>query len=58
MLIDVDALRTYLQDYCGTAVFGGFPVALLDLADIDRMTPEELCETAERLGVDLRRFEA
>ncbi len=23
--IDIDALRAYLLDYCGTAMFGGFP---------------------------------
>ena len=44
-LIDVDALRDYLLDYCGTAMLGGFPAALLDVADIERMS-----------GVDLRRF--
>lgn len=54
--IDVDALRAYLLDYCGTALFGGFPVALLDVADIERMDGEELCRKAEDLGVDLRRF--
>ncbi len=37
-LIDIDALRAYLLDYCGTAVFSGFPAALLDVADIERMS--------------------
>ena len=55
-LIDVDALRDYLLDYCGTAMFGGFPAALLDVADIERMSGEELCRKAEELGVDLRPF--
>lgn len=55
-LIDIDALRAYLLDYCGTALFGGFPAALLDAADIERMDGEELCRKAEDLGVDLRRF--
>lgn len=55
-LVDVDALRTYLLDYCGTALFGGFPAALLDVADIECMDGEELCRKAEDLGVDLRRF--
>ena len=36
MEIDVDALRDYLLDYCGTAVFAGFGPALLDVADIER----------------------
>lgn len=54
--IDIDALRAYLFDYCGTAMFSGFPVAVLDVADIERASGEELCRIAERLGVDLRRF--
>lgn len=56
-LIDVDELRYYLEDYCGTAVFSGFPAALLDVADIERMSGEELCRKAEELGVDLRKFD-
>lgn len=55
-LIDVDALRAYLLDYCGTAVLSGFPAALLDVADIERMGGEQLCRKAEELGIDLRRF--
>lgn len=57
MTIDVDALKAYLQDYYGTAMMGGFPVALLDLADLDSMSGHELCEFAEREGIDLRRFQ-
>ena len=57
-LIDVDALREYLQDYYGTAMFNGFSPALLDLADIERISDEVLCEKAEEMGIDLRRFEA
>lgn len=55
-LIDIDDLRDHLLDYCGTAMFSGFPAALLDVADIERMSAEELCRKAEELGVDLRRF--
>ena len=29
--IDVDKLRDYMTDYFGTAMFNGFPVAILDL---------------------------
>lgn len=55
--IDVDALRDYLKDYCGTAMFSGFPAALLDLSDIERMSGVELCRKAESMGIDLHRFE-
>ena len=54
--IDTDKLREYLEDYCGTAAFSGFPAALLDVADIGDMDGYELCEKAEDLGIDLERF--
>ncbi|MGI6221741.1 MAG: hypothetical protein ACOYIP_07770 [Coriobacteriales bacterium] len=54
--IDVDKLRAYLLDYCGTAMFSGFPAALIDVVDIQRADGIELCKIAERLGIDLRRF--
>ena len=55
--IDVDKLRAYLLDYCGTAMFSGFPAAFVDVIDIERADGKELCKIAERLGIDLRRFE-
>lgn len=54
--IDVDALREYMEDYCGTAMFNGFPATLLDLADIDSLDGHQLCQKAEELGIDLERF--
>lgn len=56
--VDVDALREYLLDYCGTATFSGFPVVVLDVVNIEQADGYELCQIAERLGIDLRRFEA
>lgn len=55
--IDIDALRDYMEDCCGTAMFNGFPPALMDLADVSSMSPYELCQKAEKEGVDLRCFE-
>lgn len=55
--IDVDALREYMEDYCGTAMFGGFPAAVLDLAQVESMDGYELCQKAESMGIDLRRFQ-
>ena len=49
---DEEALRERLMDECGTAMFGGFPAALLDVADIESALSDELLEMAERLGVD------
>ncbi|MDO4503063.1 MAG: hypothetical protein Q4D06_07745 [Coriobacteriia bacterium] len=55
--IDVDKLRDYMQDYYGTAAFSGFPAAFFDVEDVRRMDGYELCQRAEREGIDLRRFE-
>lgn len=54
--IDVDRLRTYLEDYAGTAAFGGLPAALVEVFDVEGMDPHELCERAEELGIDLGDF--
>lgn len=54
--IDVDALRKYLLDYCGTAMMSGFPAAILDVVDIEHASGVELCRMAERMGIDLRQF--
>lgn len=56
--VDVDVLREYLLDYCGIATFSGFPAAVLDVVNIEQADGYELCQIAERLGIDLRRFEA
>lgn len=54
--IDVDALREYLRDYYGTAMMGGLWPAVADLGEVDAMDGYELCERAEALGIDLRKF--
>lgn len=57
MKIDITMLRDYLKDYYGPAMFSGFPAAIMDLADLDSLDGVELCEKAEEMGVDLRKFE-
>lgn len=57
MNIDVDALRDYLLELCGTAMMSGFGPALLDAADIECADGYELIRIAELFGVDVRRFE-
>ena len=54
--IDVDELRDYMKDYCGSAMMSGFPAAVLDVVDVERASGEELCRMVEQMGVDLRRF--
>lgn len=55
--MDTDALRDYLLDQCGSAMFSGFPAAVLDVVDIEQADSYELRQMAERLGIDLHKFE-
>lgn len=55
--IDIDALRDYLMDYCGSAIFSGFPAAIIGVTEIESVDGYELCQIAEQLGVNLRQFE-
>ncbi len=54
--IDVDALREYLRDYYGTAMMSGLWPAVADLGEVDSLDGHELCELAEEMGIDLRKF--
>lgn len=54
--IDIEELRSYMLDYCGSAMMSGFPASLVDVVDVERASGEVLCRMAERAGVDLRRF--
>ena len=45
----IDQLRKQLEDYYGTAM-QEFPMAVLDLSDIEQMTDEEVIDEAKRLG--------
>ena len=57
MAINIENLHRDLEDDYGTAMFGGFSMAVIDLEDIQRASPEELIEIAQRNGIDLRRYE-
>ncbi len=58
MTVDVDALRDYLLDLCGTAMASGLGAAVQDVAEVEYADGEELLRIALRLGVDLSEFEA
>ena len=53
---DYDAIRDSLRDYYGTAMTGPFPMAVMDLAKIDRMSDSELLNTARKNGLDIDRY--
>lgn len=51
--IDVNQLRSDLKDYYGTAMWNGFPMALMDLSRIEQMSDQEIIELAQQIGMDL-----
>lgn len=56
--IDIDRLRADMKNDCLGAYFGGgFGVALAESLDVDRATPENLVEVAQKQGIDLRRYQ-
>lgn len=54
--IDVKRLRRDMKDYFGTALFNGFPMAVMELTKVERLTDRELVELAQKNGVDLRKY--
>lgn len=41
---DVEELRDKLRDYYGTAMTSGFPMAVIDLGNVDELSDEEVKE--------------
>lgn len=56
MLFDIEQLRDDLKDYYGTAMFGGFPMAMIEAEKVLRASDEELIRIAEKNGIDLKRY--
>ncbi len=54
--IDYDRLRWSLKDYYGTAMAGGFPMAMMDVSRVEKADEEELLEMAEDIGLDIRKY--
>ena len=54
--IDISRLRRDMLDYYGTAMFSGFPMAVMDVSRVERMSDQELVELAQKNGIDLRKY--
>ena len=54
--IDTDELRRDMMDNYGTAMYNGFPMAVVDLGNIERASDEELVRRAQREGIDLSEY--
>ena len=58
MTIDIEKLREDLKQECYGAFFvGGFGGALMESFDLEKASPEELVEIAEKKGIDLRNYQ-
>lgn len=49
-------LRRDLMDKYGTAMHSGFPMAVIDLSDVESMSDEELLEYAQNQGIDIEKY--
>ena len=54
--IDVERLRNDLKDYYGTAMFGGFSVAMMELSQVERASDEEVVNMAKDKDIDIRKY--
>ena len=54
--IDIKRLRRDLEDYYGTAMFNGFPMAIMDLSKGEKASDREIIELARKNRMDLRKY--
>ena len=54
--IDIERLRSDLTDEFGAAANSGFPVAMVDVFDLDNATDEEVIAKALNMGYDLNQY--
>ena len=54
--MDIEALREDLMDYYGTAMMSGFPMAIMDLSDVENASDLKLIMLAEKAGFDLNKY--
>ena len=54
--MDVERLREDLKDYYGTAMSRGFPMAMMDLSEVEHASEEELVKKAIHNGMDISKY--
>lgn len=55
--IDIDRLRSDLEDYYGTGAFSGMPAMMMEVIDIQRMSDEEVAQKAIEMRIDLSQYQ-
>ena len=56
MEIDFERLRRDLIDYYGTAATNGFPMAIIEINNIENASNEQLIKIAIQIGLDLDKY--
>ena len=54
--IDFERLREDLVDYFGSAMFNGFPMAVVDVTQVETASNEQLIQIAQSNGFDLNNY--
>ena len=54
--IDFERLREDLVDYFGTAMFNGFPAAVVDVTQVEMASNEQLIQIAQANGFNLNNY--
>jgi hypothetical protein len=54
--IDISKLRMDMMDYYGTALASGFPMAVINLTNIENASADELIDLAQKNGWDVRKY--
>ena len=56
-MLDLEKLRTDLIEYYGSAMPSGFPMAVIDLVEIERAAEKDLIRYAKMTGISIRKYE-
>ncbi len=56
MELDVSRLKDDLENYYGSAMCSGLPMAVVELSQVESASPQQLAELARRAGFDLRDY--
>lgn len=54
--INIERLRKDLLDYFGSAMFSGFPMAMMDVSRVENASDDTLIRIASENGVDLGKY--
>ena len=56
MTIDIQRLRNDIKDNYGTAMSNGFPMAVVELSKVERMSDQEIVEFALKKNIRLEKY--